>query len=100
MTKADLVDRIAHGTGLTKIETEAVVNGFITTVIHALTEGESVELRGFGSFRVQLRAARTARNPRTREKVEIAARYVPVFKASKDFRQAVDDAMPPPDDPA
>lgn len=94
MTKADLVDRIANGTGLTKIETEAVVNGFIATVIQALIDGESVELRGFGSFRVQHRAARTARNPRTKEKVEIAERDVPVFKPSKDFREAVNAAAP------
>ena len=93
MTKADIVERIASGTGLTKIETEAVVNGFIATVIKALTQGESIELRGFGSFRTRHRAARTARNPRTKEIVEIEARYVPVFKASKDFRDAVDEAM-------
>ena len=92
MTKADLVDRIAHGTGLTKIETEAVVNGFIATVIQALTDGETIELRGFGSFQVRHRAARTARNPRTKEKVDIPARYVPVFKPSRDFREAVDEA--------
>ncbi len=93
MTKADIIERIANGTGLTKIETEAVVNGFIATVIKALTQGDGVELRGFGSFRVQHRAARTARNPRTKEVVEVEARYVPVFKASKDFRDAVDEAM-------
>ena len=93
MTKADIIERIADGTGLTKIETEAVVNGFIATVIKALTQGDGVELRGFGSFRAQHRAARTARNPRTGEVVEIEARYVPVFKASKDFREAVDEAL-------
>lgn len=93
MTKADIVERIASGTGLTKIETEAVVNGFIATVIKALTQGQGVELRGFGSFRTQHRAARTARNPRTKEIVHIDARYVPVFKASRDFRDAVDEAM-------
>ncbi len=92
MTKADIIDRIAGGTGLTKIETEAVVNGFIATVVQALVEGESVELRGFGSFRAQHRAPRSARNPRTKETVEIAARHVPVFRPSKDFRQAVEDA--------
>ena len=92
VTKADIIERIASGTGLTKIETEAVVNGFIATVIKALTQGEGVELRGFGSFRAQHRAARTARNPRTKEVVDIEARYVPVFKPSKDFRDAVDEA--------
>ena len=93
VTKADLIDRIATGTGLTKIETEAVVNGFMTTVVQALQEGDSVELRGFGSFRAQFRAARTARNPRTKEKVKVAARYVPVFKPSKTFRASVNRAL-------
>lgn len=93
MTKADIIDHIATGTGLTKIETEAVVNGFITTVMQALTEGNSVELRGFGSFRPQLRAPRKARNPQTKEVVEIPARYVPVFRPSKDFRTSVEEAL-------
>lgn len=92
MTKADIIDRISAGTGLTKIETEAVVSGFMTTVIDALVAGESVELRGFGAFRVQHRAARTAHNPRTREKVQVDAHYVPVFKAAKDFKESVDAA--------
>ena len=92
MTKADIIDRIAAGTGLTKIETEAVVNGFIITVTEAMKQGEGIELRGFGSFKVQHRAARVARNPQTNEEVEIAARYVPVFKASRDFQRAVDEA--------
>jgi len=93
VTKADIIDHIASGTGLTKIETEAVVNGFIATVMQALAQGETLELRGFGVFRPQHRAPRVARNPRTKEIVEIEARYVPVFKASKDFRDAVDKAM-------
>ena len=93
VTKADIIENIASGTGLTKIETEAVVNGFIATIIEALLRGEKVELRGFGSFRPQRRAARVARNPRTKEIVEIDARYVPAFKASRDFRDAVDEAM-------
>ena len=92
MTKADIIDRIATGTGLTRIETEAVVNGFIATVVQALEEGQSIEMRGFGTFKVQHRAARTARNPRTNEEVEVDERFVPVFKASRDFREAVDEA--------
>lgn len=92
MNKADIIDRIATGTGLTKIETEAVVNGFMTTVIQALEQGEHIELRGFGTFRVRHRAARTARNPRTNEVVEVPAHYTPVFKPSRDFRDGVDEA--------
>ncbi len=90
MTKADIVERIATGTGLTKIETKAVIDGFITTVSKALMQGESIELRGFGSFRVQHRAPRTARNPVTGEQVHITARAVPVFKPSKELRDAVE----------
>lgn len=92
MTKADIIDRIATGTGLTKIETEAVVNGFISTLIEAMKEEKSVELRGFGSFRVQLRKARKARNPQTNEEVRIGPRYVPVFRPAKDFRRVVDQS--------
>ncbi|NBC15745.1 MAG: hypothetical protein GVY18_00340 [Bacteroidetes bacterium] len=90
VTKAELVDRIATGTGLTKIETEAVVEGFMTTVMQALEAGDSVELRGFGAFRIQHRAARTARNPQTQELMEIDERYVPVFRPSQEFRDIVD----------
>lgn len=93
MTKADIVDRIAAGTGLTKIETEAVVNGFIATVVQALKEGDTIEIRGFGSFRVQHRAARVARNPRTNEEVEVADRYVPILRVSKELRDAVDRSV-------
>ena len=93
MTKADIVDRIAAGTGLTKIETEAVVNGFIATVIQAMKEGETIEIRGFGSFRVQHRAARVARNPRTNEEVEVGPRYVPTLRVSKELREAVDSSV-------
>jgi len=92
VTKADIVDRIAAGTGLTKLETEAVVDGFLFTVIDALQHGDDVELRGFGSFRVRERAARTARNPQTDEAIEVPRQFVPVFKPARDFRQAVNDA--------
>jgi DNA-binding protein HU-beta len=92
MNKADVIDRIAEGTGLTKIETRAVVEGFMTTVAKALEEGERVELRDFGVFDVQHRAPRTGRNPQTNEPVEIEARDVPVFRPSTALREAVDRA--------
>lgn len=92
MTKADIVDRIAKGTGLTKIETKAVVEGFMTTVKQAMEEGERIELRGFGVFEVEHRAPRTGRNPQTNEPVPIDERYEPVFRASNQFQEAVDEA--------
>ena len=93
MTKSDVIDRIAEGTGLTKIETRAVVEGFMTTISDALKEGERVELREFGVFEVQHRAPRVGRNPQTNEPVEIEARDVPVFRASPTLRNDVDRAL-------
>lgn len=92
MTKADIVDRIAEGTGLTKLETEAVVDGFVITVMEALEAGGSIELRGFGSFRVRERAARMARNPQTDEPIEVPRQFVPAFKPSRQFRDVVNKA--------
>lgn len=93
MTKADIVDIIASATGLTKVETEAVVDGFISTVINALKEGKNIEIRGFGSFKVKKRKGRIARNPRTGEQVVVNEHYVPLFKVSKDLKHAVDDNL-------
>ncbi len=90
MTKADIVDRIAQATGLTKVETEVVVDGFLKTVIEAMTEGVHIEIRGFGTFKVKKRQARIARNPRTGEPVPLDEHYVPVFKVSKELRDRVD----------
>lgn len=92
MTKADLIDQISDGTGLTKIETKAVVEGFMTAVRGAMREGKRIELRGFGVFEVQHRAPRTGRNPQTNEPVQIEERYKPVFRPSDKFEEAVDDA--------
>ena len=71
MTKADIIERVAAGTGLTKVETEAVVNGVIHTIKAAILNNERVDLRGFGSFMVQERAPRSARNPRTNEPIAV-----------------------------
>jgi len=93
MTKADIVDKVAEGIGLTKLETEAVIEGFLDTVIQSLREGKGIEIRGFGSYKVKLKKGRIARNPRTGETVQVEEHYVPVFKFSKDFKGAVDKGM-------
>lgn len=90
MTKADIVDRISHATGMTKVETDAVVDGFLKTVGEALADGERIELRDFGVFAVKKRRPRAARNPRTGEPVELDERYVPTFKVSRKLRARVD----------
>ncbi len=98
MTKAELTDRIAQATGLTRIETEAVIEGFMICVRDALLTGNRVDLRGFGAFHVQHRAARAARNPVTGEEIAIASRYAPVFKPARELRDAVDAAHQNDDD--
>ena len=77
MTKADIVDKVAAGTGLTKLETEAIIEGFFKTVIEALKEGKGIEIRGFGSYKVKKKNARQARNPKSGESVFVPEHYVP-----------------------
>lgn len=91
MTKADLVEQVAQaiGPGITKKDCAAVVDGFLNAVRQALADGNHIEIRGFGTFKVRHRKARTARNPRTGEPVRVEARAVPVFKPSKNFRAQV-----------
>jgi DNA-binding protein HU-beta len=93
MTKADIVDKVAAGTGLTKLETEAIIEGFFKTVIEALKDGRGIEIRGFGSYRVKKKNARQARNPKTGEQVFVPEHYVPTFKFSKDFKELVNQGM-------
>ena len=93
MTKADIVDTIATATGLTKVETEAVVDGFIKTVIDAMQNGKNIEIRGFGSFKVKKRKGRVARNPRTGEQVMVSEHWVPLFKVSKEVKVSVNENL-------
>lgn len=93
MTKADIVDKVAAGTGLTKLETEAIIEGFFKTVIESLREGKGIEIRGFGSYRVKKKSARLARNPKTGEQVHVPEHYVPTFKFSKEFKDIVNRGM-------
>lgn len=89
MNKADIVNKIATGTGLTKVETEAVVEGFIASIIEAMRGGDHIEIRGFGTFKVKQRAPRIARNPRTGESVNVPATFTPTFKPSRELRDDV-----------
>ena len=74
MTKADLVERVAEKTGLTRTDVAVVVDSFLDTVKKSLESGHNIEIRGFGTFKVKLRKARKARNPRTGEVVPVPDR--------------------------
>ncbi len=86
MTKAELVERIADRTGVSKKDTGIVVNMILDNIGQALTGGDKVELRGFGSFKVKSRRSRLARNPRTGDSVTVPAKQVPFFKASNELK--------------
>jgi len=83
MIKADLIDKISKEMNLSKQEAELGVNLFFDTIKDALTNGEEIELRGFGSFRFRNRGARSGRNPRTGEPVKVPPKKVLYFKPSK-----------------
>ena len=91
MTKADLVGQVADAIGpeVTKGECRLVVDGFLGAVKETLAQGDGIEIRGFGTFKVRHRKARTARNPRTGEPVEVPARAVMGFKPSRHLRRRV-----------
>ncbi len=89
MTKADIVNQIADGTGIEKKVVLETVEAFMATVKEALAENENVYLRGFGSFIVKERAEKTARNISKNTTIIIPAHNVPVFKPSKAFVQVV-----------
>ena len=93
VTKADIVDRVSSATGLTKVETEIVINGIMNTITSALENNRRVELRGFGTFGVKKRDPRKARNPGTGETVYLPKRYVPTFKPSGLLRKNVNKAL-------
>lgn len=89
MTKQEIVDNVSKATGLTKVETEAVMNGIMALIIDALARNERVELRGFGTFSVKHRQPKKARNPGTGEIIYLKERYVPTFKPAKKMRLKV-----------
>lgn len=83
MIKADLINKIAKEMDVSKQEAEAGVNLFFQTIKEALERGEEIELRGFGSFRFRQRQARSGRNPRTGDPVNVPPKKVLYFKPSK-----------------
>jgi len=95
MTKAELVDHVAATVQLPKSQTDAVLTQCLQAIIDAVQAGEAVDLRGFGRFHLRHRQARTGRNPRTGETVQIPAKAVPTFSAGKAFQERVQSNAAP-----
>jgi DNA-binding protein HU-beta len=89
MNKQALVEHVHEMLGGTKVQAEQVVNGIFDGITESLKKGEDVSIAGFGIFTAKMRAARTARNPRTGEAVQVPAQRVAKFKASKALKDAV-----------
>ncbi|HOJ12273.1 MAG TPA: HU family DNA-binding protein [Clostridiales bacterium] len=89
MNKTELVNSISAKTGLSKKNSEAALNAFVSSVEESLQNGEKVVLVGFGTFEVRERAERKGRNPQTKEEIVIPASKAPVFKAGKGLKDLV-----------
>lgn len=89
MNKTEFVAAIAAKAEISKKDAEAAYKAFTETVVEAVKAGDKLALAGFGTFEVKERAARTGINPKTKEKIQIAASKAPAFKAAKAFKDAV-----------
>ncbi len=90
MTKSELIDDIALQTPeIQRRDVELVVNTILQTMTDALSEGQRIEIRGFGSFVPKLRRSRAARNPRTGAEVKVPEKYVPFFTVGKELRERI-----------
>jgi DNA-binding protein HU-beta len=89
MNKAELIDAVAAGSGLSKADAKKAVDGFTSAIEGALKSGDRVSLIGFGSWSVSPRAARTGRNPKTGKEIKIAAKNVVRFKAGAELAKSI-----------
>ncbi|NLJ92280.1 MAG: DNA-binding protein HU-alpha [Aeromonadales bacterium] len=89
MNKTQLVDAIAAKADLNKVQAKAALEEVLSGITQSLKEGDPVQLVGFGTFKVNHRAARTGRNPQTGAEIQIAAANVPAFVAGKALKDAV-----------
>jgi integration host factor subunit beta len=87
MTRAELVEDVAHQANLTRKQSEVIVEAVFTSILDSLRRGDKIELRGFGSFRIRQRRSRSGRNPKTGAGVVVPPRKVPYFKPGKELRE-------------
>jgi len=90
MNKLDLIEMLQNESGISKSETETVINLFANEISNALATGDRVEIRGLCSFCVKNYKAYTGRNPKTGEHVEVKAKKLPIFKCGKELKERVD----------
>ncbi|MFO7983225.1 MAG: integration host factor subunit beta [Desulfuromonadales bacterium] len=92
MTRSELIEKVSDvRNGLTKKESELIVNTIFDSIGQALVDGDRVEIRGFGSFTIRERGSREARNPKSGDLVSIPPKKTPFFKTGKELRERVDN---------
>jgi integration host factor subunit beta len=89
MNKSELIEALAERTNMPIREAGSITNALIDTMSEALSKGESIEIRGFGSFVVKEYGSYTGRNPKTGEKIKVSPKKLPFFKVGKDLREQV-----------
>jgi integration host factor subunit beta len=98
MTKSELIDALARRTKITKSRAERVVNSVFDAMTTALSQGDGIEIRGFGSFSVRDYKPYKGRNPRTGTAVAVAEKRLPFFKVGKELKDLVNQGGPPFDE--
>ena len=96
MTKAALVEEVSRTAELPRKDAEKVVDTVFASIVGSLRQGEKVELRGFGSFRLRRRQSRRGRNPRTGDPVDVPPKTVPYFKPGKELRALINEDFEAP----
>ncbi len=90
MTKSELIEQIAlNYPNMTKKQVEYIINSVFLSIRDALKNGEKVEIRGFGSFKIRTKNAKTGRNPKTGVTVEVPEKRVPYFKPGKEIKESL-----------
>lgn len=90
MNKADVIDALAMELKFSSIEAASIVETILTAMTDALIHGESIELRGFGTFAIKQYGAFEGRNPKTGKKIQVGEKKLPFFKVGKELREKVD----------
>ena len=99
LTKAALIEQVAHVAGLTKKRAEIVIATVFGSIVETLRRGEKVELRGFGSFRVRGREPHRGRNPRTGDRVDVPSKRIAYFTPCKELKALINREPTQPDPP-
>lgn len=89
MNKADIINKVHEELDVTKADAERAVDTMVSSIVESLKDGQEVSIAGLGIFSAKMRNARTARNPRTGEAIEVPAMRVPKFRAAKALKDAV-----------